>query len=430
MSDYQIYPSHLAGSIRLPPSKSHTLRAILFASLAAGQSVIKNPMQSPDADAMLNACKAFGAQIESKNGELLITGVAGHLHTPNEVIDAGNSGQVFRFVTALLALIDKPVVITGDKSIQSNRPIVPLLQALNELGVEAQSIKANGFAPVMIKGPVTRCEASCDGSDSQVVSALLIMMAIRLGTKTLYVENPGELPWIDVTLGWLRRFDVQYKNDGYQKYTVYGKEIIYRFDYDVPGDFSAAAYPLVAAVITDSAVTITNVDMQDSQGDKELIFALQKMGANIDVYDTEIKVCSGAKLRGTTINVNRFIDAITILAVAACFAEGETVLTGAAIARKKECDRLYAITNELKKMGADISETTDGLIIRQSTLSGATLKTYHDHRMVMSLSVAAIAAKGHSIIEDVDCVRKSYANFFTDMQKLGMQCQVVETQMR
>ena len=193
------------------------------------------------------------------------------------------------------------------------------------------------------------------------------------------------------------------------------------FEYVVPGDFSSAAFPIVAALITNSGITINNIDMDDVQGDKEIIPVLQKMGAQfeIDQKNRILQVKPNSTLQGREVDINNFVDAITIMAVVGCFATGETRITGAAIAKKKECDRLACITRELTKMGADIQETADGLIIHPKPLKGTMVESFHDHRMVMSLAVAALAAQGETRIEDVACVAKSYPGFLLDMQKLG-----------
>jgi 3-phosphoshikimate 1-carboxyvinyltransferase len=166
--------------------------------------------------------------------------------------------------------------------------------------------------------------------------------------------------------------------------------------------------------------------MNDAQGDKKIIAALLDMGALIEVRGNTLVVKSGGTLTGREIDVNDFIDAVTILAVVGCYAKGTTILTNAAIARKKESDRLSSISTELKKMGADIIETNDGLIIKGSPLSGSTCQSYHDHRIAMSCTIAALGAKNESIVNDTACVTKSYPDFVSDMQRLGCELDVIE----
>lgn len=412
--NYHIIPSTLSGTITIPPSKSHTHRALLFALMAKGTSRIQNFLDSPDSNAMIKAIEAFGASVNKSATTLEVTGVGGQLQTSKKIINAGNSGIVFRFMSALAALIPSQTVITGDYSIKTHRPIKPLLLALEQMNVDAKSI--NG---ITIKGPLEGGSCTLDGKDSQPISALLIASSFAPNKTEIHVNNPGEKPWIDLTLHWLDFLDLPYENRNYCHYTIPGGGTISPFEYTVPGDFSSLAFPLAAALITKSEITIENVNLLDIQGDKKLLDILIKMGANIFSKGNTLHIKKGGPLNGCTIDINDTIDALPILAVIACYAKGETIITNGAIARQKECDRIHATATELKKMGADIKEREDGLVIRSSKLVGATLNTYQDHRMVMSLSVAALGAKGSSIICNVESAIKTYPNFKEHMETLG-----------
>jgi 3-phosphoshikimate 1-carboxyvinyltransferase len=421
---YHLNPSTLSGSVRIPPSKSHTLRAILFASLAEGESHIHGYLPSPDTQAMIKACQQLGAYIEPSPTTLNIKGTAGKPNLPNDVIDAGNSGQVLRFIAAIAGLINGHVVITGDASIRFNRPISPLMKGLSDLGATCISTKGDDHAPVIIKGPTTPGTAHLDGADSQPVSALLIASAFMEGTTTIKVNNAGEKPWIDLTLAWLDRLAIDYEHDNYTHYKIHGGNTIQAFEYTVPGDFSAMAYPLAAALITQSNITIGNIDMTDAQGDKKIIQTLQNMGAHIITHENQLDITPSNPLQGATIDVNDFIDALPILAVIACYTQKTTTLYNAAIARKKESDRLATITQELRKMGANITEKSDTLIITPAPLHGAKLAAHNDHRIAMSLAVAALGAQGPSTIDGCQCIAKSYPNFCEDMNALGANIKV------
>lgn len=417
--NYTIEKSRLKGSIETPPSKSHTHRALLFSLLANGVSKIHKYLDSPDSAAMLKTIQQLGAKVEKEADTLTIEGVGNDLHPSDDVINAQNSGIVLRFIGALSALIPGYTVITGDHSIRTRRPVKPLLDALKQLGVFAESMAGDGYAPIIIKGPLTSGSCTLDGADSQPVSALLIATSFAHGASEIHVTNPGEKPWIDLTLSWLDFLKLPYENNDYTHYKILGGATLSGFEYTVPGDFSSLAFPVSAALITGSEITIENVDRDDVQGDKKFLDFVQEMGATLEFSGRTLHVKKGGPLQGKTFDINDTIDAITILAVLGCYAEGETILTNAAIARKKECDRIHAIATELKKMGADIEEKEDGLVIRRSILRGATLSTYHDHRMVMSLSVAAMGAEGPSTIEGVECVAKTYPNFKEHMKALG-----------
>lgn len=405
---------------RIPPSKSHTLRALLFGLMGKGKSIIRNPLVSPDTQAMCQAIAQFGATIVCYPDRWEVEGTAGKLKPAEDVIQAGNSGQILRFIAALAALQENYTVITGDHSIRHNRPIAPLLDALTQLGALASSTRLDGYAPIVVRGPIQPGTASLSGEDSQPVSALLIAASFLKGTTEIHVENPGERPWIDLTLYWLDRLGISYENRDYQHYTLFGHADYEGFDIVIPSDFSSAAYPITAALLTSSEITLENIDMSDVQGDKKLIEVLISMGANIEIDSDkkELIVKKGSSLQGQKIDVNDFIDATPILAVIGCFAKGTTEIVGAAIARKKESDRLHAITTELKKMGANIEEKEDGLVITSASLQGAQLKTHDDHRIALSLCVAAAGARGQSHIEGIHCIAKSYPSFLTDLKRL------------
>ena len=425
--DYLITTSKLEGNIIIPPSKSHTLRAILFASLADGESIIHHPLHSPDAAAMMRACELLGAKMQLQKNQIIISGVAGKPDSPADVIDAGNSGIVLRFVAAVVALTSRHAVITGDDSIRTNRPIKPLLEGLTQLNVFAVSMKEDGFAPVAIKGPLQAGSARMNGEDSQPVSALLIAAAFVSGMTTIHVSRPGEKPWIDLTLDWFDRLGIKYQRQGYTEYQISGSSHYEGFEYSVPADFSSAAFPLVAALITHSEITLHHLDLKDSQGDKVILSILEKMGACLEI-DPEKKIIRAKKsnrLKGIVIDINDCIDALPILSVLACFAEGETRLIGAAIARTKECDRLSAVTQELRKMGARIVEKKDELIIQGAPLHASTVESHKDHRIAMSLAVAAMATPGKTTILNTNCIAKSYPNFANDFQKLGANIEVL-----
>lgn len=418
---FLVRKSQLRGHVRIPPSKSHSIRAILLGAMAQGTSIVRNILESPDTIQAIKSAKQLGAIITENEHELVITGVAGAPTAPDNVIDAGNSGQVLRFAAALASLGKHYTVFTGDHSIRSNRPIQPLLDGLHGLGVFAESTRQNGYAPFIVKGPLRPGEATLSGEDSQPVSALLMASAFVSGITHIHVKNPGETPWINLTLAWLDRLGVPYTNEQFQRYTVKGNPVHKAFTYNVPGDFSSAAFPLVAALITQSSITIHNIDMDDVQGDKLLIFILQQMGASIEVDRIQscLHVQPSNRLKGITIDVNPMIDAITILAVVGCFAKGETRLINGANARNKECNRIDCIVSELKKMGAKIRVENDEIIIQQSNLKGANVESYGDHRMAMSMIVAGLAAEGETRVNGIECIGKSYPSFVADLRVLG-----------
>ncbi len=414
LKKWTIHPSRLKGTLRVPPSKSQTMRALLFGLLAKGKSVIHDPLPFPD---MIHACRLLGATVEAFPDRIEMVGTK--INGAKGIIDAGNSGLILRLVGAVAALSSSPIILTGDHSVRTNRLVQPLLDGLNQLGAHAFALEGNHKAPLSVQGPLQPGQCTIDGQESQPVSGLLIATAFSPGPTEIFVQNPGELPWVQLTLDWLDRLGIPYTQKKGEYYRLIGKAAIEGFSYRVPGDLSSVAFPLAAAILTDSEVVLKNLDLNDPQGDKRLITLLQQMGAHIDVDEQSVHARPGGMLSGIQVDINDCVDALPILAVMGAFAEGETVITGAAIARKKECDRISGIVTQLKKMDAQIEERPDGLVVRRSSLKGAHVESYEDHRMALALAVAGLAAEGETQVSHVECVSKTFPDFQRQMQSLG-----------
>ena len=415
----------LRGTVRVPPNKSHSFRALIMASLADGASRVVAPAVSADWLRGVEAMEMFGAGASAKAGNAWeITGTGGKLRAPDDVIQCGNSGIIFRFFTALAACCEGYTVLTGDESIRRIRPCQPLLDALSSLGAWAVSTKGDGHAPVVVRGPLIGGAAELDGSDSQPVSALLIAAALAGEPVELTVRNPGEKPWVGVTLHWLDRCGVSVAHEDFRRYRLRGPARWGGFEARIPGDWSAAMYPIVAGLICpDSEVRVTGVDLDDVQGDKLALDALREMGADIEAGADGVTARSSA-LKGREIDCNDFIDQFMLLAVAGACAEGETVLTNAEVCRHKECDRITETCRALSAMGADVEERADGLAVRGSRLRGAGLNSHSDHRMVMTLALAGMVAEGQTFIRDIECVKKTFPTFVRQMSAIG--CDLAE----
>jgi len=399
----------------------------MFGMLANGTSEITGFLNSPDAHGMIDAARQFGAKIEVDGSNARIEGVGTPPPPAANVIDSGNSGIILRFIGAVAALSPEYTVITGDHSVRTNRPVKPLLDALQGLGVFAVSTKGDNKAPIIVRGPLKSGSTTFDGKDSQPVSGMLIACALGKGPFDLTVTNPGETPWIDFTIYWMKKLGLSCSHEGYEKFHIPGNESIQGFTYHVPGDFSSAAFPIAAALITGSTLTVKNLDMDDIQGDKKIIPALQSIGANITVDTDKHEVTvEPSTLKGGTLDINEYIDAVTILAVLGCFCSEPLHITNAAIARQKESDRIAAIATELKKMGAEIEEKPDGLIISPSRLTGARVTSYNDHRIVMSLACAGFGATGETSVENTACIAKTYPTFVEDMKAIGAKIKVTQ----
>ena len=411
---------NLNGSVRIPPNKSHAFRALIMAGLADGVSRIIEPAVSNDWMRGIEALELLGAKVEPKaRRSWEVVGTAGKLTTPDDVIDCGNSGIILRFFAALAACVEGYSVLNGDESLRHIRLCQPLIDALNQLGAWAVSTKGDGHAPIIVRGRLKGGRAEIDGLDSQPVSALLIASALSPAPTELTVHRPGEKPWVGVTLDWLSRCGVEYSNDNFSRYRVRGNSGWPGFEARIPLDWSAALYPIVAAVVTEeSEIRVPGMDFADSQGDKAVVDVLRDMGADITAEE-ETVIARSSRLTGREIDCNDFIDQFMLLAVAGTRAEGETVLTNAEVARHKECDRIAEMAKALKAMGADVEERPDGLVIRRSRLRGASLDSRADHRMVMTLTVAGLLAEGQVKISDIECVKKTFPDFVAQMEGVG-----------
>lgn len=415
---------NLRGIARIPPNKSHSFRALVMAALAEGHSRIVSPAVSNDWMLGTEALEMFGATIEPKAGGIWeITGTGGKLTTPDDVIHCGNSGIILRFFMALAACCEGHTILTGDESLRHIRLCQPLVDALNALGAWAVSSKGDGHAPLIVRGRLRGGQAVIDGMDSQPVSALLMACALADAPTELIVRRAGEKPWVGVTLSWLNRCGVEYSNDNYERYLIRGKARWKGFEAKIPLDWSAALYPIVAAVLTpNSEVHVPDMDWNDSQGDKMVVEVLRRMGADIQIKD-RLVIARSSKLTGQTIDCNDFIDQFMLLAVVGACAEGQTVLTNAEICRHKECDRIAAMKKALTAMGASVDERPDGLVISKSRLHGARIDSHGDHRMVMTMAVAGLLADGETVIANTDCVKKTFPAFVEQMQQLGADVQ-------
>ena len=437
--DLRIDPSPLLrGTVAVPPNKSHSFRALVAAGLADGVSTIRKPALSDDWRLGVTALRMLGAHVEQSSPDTWqIRGVAGRPVTPPDVINCGNSGLVFRLFTAAAAIGYGCTVLTGDESIRTIRPIGPLVDALLQLGAFAVSTKGDGHAPVVVGGPLRGGVAQFEGADSQYISALLFAVAAAGVEADIRVTNAGEKPWVGLTLSWLDRLGVHVEHENFEHYRLAGRQRPPApvgpaapppptgptpwagFDFTVPADWSAALYPLVAALVTPgSEVTVAGLDGDDPQPDRLVLDVLRRMGGDIRQEGDRI-TARGSRLHGRRIDCNDFIDQFPLLAVVGCFAEGETELVNAEIARHKECDRISQMARSLRAMGADLDERPDGLTIRRSGLAGSDLDSQADHRMVMTLTVAALAASSASTIRRAECVSKTFADFPEAMARLG-----------
>lgn len=437
--------SRLSGSVEIPGSKSHTIRATAIASLADGHSTIRKPLTASDTLAAVNAYRLLGAEITELDDCWAVLGTGGCPVVPENIIDVGNSGTTLYIALGSAALIDGISVFTGDNQIR-RRPAQPLIDALNDLGARVESTRANGLAPIIVRGPMCGGEITLDGSKtSQYLTSLLINCPLAQQDTVIRVRNLIEKPYIEMTLRWLEEQRIEIDNRDFVEFRIPGGQSYTAFDKAIPADWSSATFFMCAAAITKSEIVLLGLDMNDTQGDRAVAEMLREMGAKVEPINSTTDIspgcsrrlqpldteCSigvrivGGDLKGAEFDLADTPDALPALAVTACFADGETRLVNVPQARLKETDRISVMREELTKMGADIEELPDGLVIRgrSSTslkqMHAASLHGHYDHRVIMALAIAGLAVDGETSISTAEALSVTFPTFVELMRVVG-----------
>lgn len=419
----------LSGDINIPGDKSISHRSVMFAALAATPVVIKNFLYAEDCLSTVSCMKALGAKIEQdKDGNLHVLGQGFRgLKEPTNILDAGNSGTTLRLLTGILVGQSFFSVLTGDASLRS-RPMARVVTPLTMMGAKINGRQDTRYVPISIipSEQIKGIEYVMPMASAQVKSAILL--------ATLFAGSPSVVtePYVsrDHTELMLETFGVKIERNGTSVGVNPITELHAPDAIEVPGDISSAAFWLVGAtIIPNSHLTLKNVGINPTR--TGILDILKQMGANITIINERLSgaepvadiIVKSSELKGVTIDgpiIPRLIDEIPILAVAALFAKGQTVIRGAEELRVKETDRLKAVASELGKMGAVIIETDDGLIIDgPQVLNFANCNSYHDHRMAMSLAIAGAASKGVDIHQP-NCANISYPDFFKTLENIRL----------
>ena len=435
----------LSGNIVVPGSKSHTIRALILASLAEGVSHISNPLPSADCLSASKAIQEIGAKVDfdNENNIWTVTGAGKNVHLPSNVVDVGNSGSVLYFFTPICATFEGWSIFTGDSSIRK-RPVLHLLEALKQLGANCYVSRPEENAPpALVQGPIKAGKVVTDGRLSQYISGLMMASTLIDGKLEIELTDPKEVPYLDMTKYWLESLGVQVEmSSDYKKISVTGPYQLKAFDKAIPSDWEAVAFPLIAALISDSKIVIDNVDGSGTQGDDAIVSVLQSVGADIqwNKDTSQLFVTGGNRLstenlpdKTLRVNLAGFPDAICALAVIACFIEGKTVLEDIGVCRRKETDRIKVMKSELEKLGAKVEEGEDFMAIYghspilpdgsenpEFALHGGNVESYDDHRVAMSLACLGLGLKeGESVIvNDTECCSVSFPGFFDVMNKI------------
>lgn len=442
----------LSGHVQVPGSKSHTIRALLLASLAEGTSHISNPLPSADCLSTSKAIPLIGAELENNLATMendkvwTVKGAGKNAHLPTNIVDVGNSGSLLYFLSPIAATFNGWSIFTGDESIRK-RPVAHVVDVLNQLGAHAYISQPGATTcPMIVEGPISpKAKVVTDGAVSSQYISGLMMSAIRMnGTLKIELSDPKETPYLTMTQKWLEQVGVNCRiSEDFKHIEVDGPVDLKAFDTTIPSDWEAVAFPLMAGLITDSEITIDNIDIGGTQGDDAIVDIFKSVGGDITV-DSEKKclVVRGGK-RLTTENlpnkelhvkISGFPDAICAIAATACFIEGTTVIEDAEVCRRKETDRIMVLKSELEKLGAVVEEGPDYMIIHghspvkadgtpnpEFKMHGGEVDSYLDHRIAMSMACLGLGlAEGETVtVKDAECCSVSFPKFYDVMNSMG-----------
>jgi 3-phosphoshikimate 1-carboxyvinyltransferase len=432
--DIKINPTtSLNGEILAPPSKSYSHRAFIAASFADGVSIVKNPLTVGDVGVTIDLLKELGVNIrEEVKNSYIVEKTVRFLKPIHKTLDCKNSGTTIRIFSALSLLIEGGLTFSGT-FLKKDRPLLPLLDSLKNLGADYKFSK-NSVHIQRVQKFCNKVKIQGDVSSQFITALLFLSPFIRCNNnKFVEIEITTPLvsyPYVKITLDVLNSFGIKvYEKIDEKKIGTYKTETGQKYRpqvYTVPGDFSSAAFIIVATVLSpnDSEVVVNNLDFRNPQGDKKIIEILSKMGANITINKekNQIVVKGGITmypLKGIEIDCNETPDLFPILSVVGAFAEGKTTLFNAKILRIKESDRIAVMARELIKMGAKVEEEEDRLTVYKSELKASKIEHENDHRIAMACCIAALFAKSSSTIENVEVVSDSYPTFIEDLKKLG-----------
>jgi 3-phosphoshikimate 1-carboxyvinyltransferase len=411
MSSLELGPlSRAEGTVRLPGSKSISNRVLLLAALAGGTTQVRGLLDADDTRVMRAALELLGARFPEDK----VSGIGGAFPVKKAELFLGNAGTAFRPLTAVLALAGGEYRLSGVPRMHE-RPIGDLVQALRAMGARIDYLGAEGFPPLAIHpGSVAAGQTVKVRGDvsSQYLSALLMAMPLGGGGK---IEVEGELiskPYVEITLNLMRRFGVEVRRTGWSRFEVPGTAYVSPGTVFVEGDASAASYFLAAGAIGGGPVRVEGVGRASIQGDVRFCEVLEAMGAQVAKGDDWLEARGRAPLRAFDLDLNHIPDAAMTAAVLALFADGRCVLRNIASWRVKETDRIAALATELGKLGARVQAGPDFLEVTPRRLvGGVALDTYDDHRMAMSLSLAALGGIALRI-NDPECVAKTFPDYF------------------
>jgi len=410
-------------AVAVPPgSKSITNRALLAAALASGTSTLHGALFADDTEAMIDCIRSLGAVVLLAENEttISVTGVSGDLSACESSLFARQSGTTARFLAAVLALGETPLRLDADEAMR-RRPMNDVFAAIEHLGVKVSFEQVDGHLPVIVEGPILRRGEmpliSIDASvSSQFTSGLLL--AAPCMPDGLQITVAGDVvsrPYLDMTIAVMASFGAVVEQPDDRTFIVTPGGYLAR-DYDIEPDASAASYFFAAAAISGGTVRVDGLGVHSLQGDVRFVDVLADMGAEVAINESSITV-TGAALHGVTVDFSQISDTAQTAAAVAVFADGPTTISGIGFIRNKETNRIAAVVSELRRLGINATEDDDGFTVIPGPTHAATIETYDDHRMAMSMALIGYANSGVSI-SDPNCVRKTFPTYFEEMERL------------
>jgi 3-phosphoshikimate 1-carboxyvinyltransferase len=408
--------------VEVPGSKSLTQRALIAAALAQGESTLIGPLASEDTAYTMAALRQMGIEVDDSDPTAwVVQGSAGKIQVPDQDIFLGNNGTATRFLTSVAALGQGRFRISGGQRM-TERPIEPLIQALRGWNVQIQSEAGNGCPPLSIDADGLSGGETVlpEGKSSQYLSSLLLVAPYAAHKAELKVE--GEVfsrPYVEMTMAVMADFGVWVEVIPSLTYFRIPQGCYQGIRYHIEGDASGASYFWAAAAVTGGKMRVANVPVPSLQGDAQLVPLLARMGCEVSRCKGGVTVQGPERLQGIEVDMANMPDVAPTLAVVAAFAEGTTVINNIAHLRIKECDRLAVMVSELRKMGAEVEEEEDRMIIHGQAggvnLHGAEIETFEDHRIAMCFAVAGLRIPGVHIHGE-ECVAKSFPDFWYRFQ--------------
>ena len=427
----KIKPSTLNGTIEIPPSKSYSHRAVIAAALAENgkKSRVDNLKFSVDITTTTDIMENWGAKIKRFESALEIVGNDGKVVPKDKYVQCNESGSTIRFLIPIGITNENELVFDG-KGKLVDRPLDSYYKIFDKQGIFYKN--ENGKLPLTVNGKLKAGNYEIEGNiSSQFITGLLYSLPLLDGDSKLTInKNLESKGYIDLTLEILKLAGIEIVNNDYKNFDIKGNQIYKPFDYTVEGDYSQVAFWIVAGIISanrDNEVKCLHVNKNSLQGDREIIEIVTRMGANLEIFDDYV-IVKPSKTKGTVIDISQCPDIAPILTVLAALSEGETRIINGERLRIKESDRITSIKTELNKLGANVAEKGDSLIIQgvQGFTGGVTVSAWNDHRIAMSLAVASSRCEKEIILEEAESVRKSYPHFWDDFVKMGGEIEIVE----